>query len=79
MQADARVFVNGEISYTKQLRDGSVANDIPHYVIRMSGLLRSFCNCFGIWNMSSALIIPRVHKISVNSVTLQRTRDFVRT
>lgn len=58
MQADARVFVNGEISYAEQLRDGSVANDILHYVIRMSGLLRSFCNCFGIRNTLSVLTSP---------------------
>lgn len=56
MQADARVFANGEISYAEQLRDDSVANDIPHYAIRMNGLLGSFCGCFDTRNMYPSVL-----------------------
>lgn len=84
MQADARVFVNGEISYAEQLRDGSVANDIPHYVIRMSGLLRSFCDCFGIRNTLSVLTSPgsqntcKFGAAAVNNATLCGLQTLVR-
>lgn len=60
MQADARVFANGEISCAEQLCDGSVANDIPHYAIRMGGLLAFILRLFRHLKYVVDFNVPRV-------------------